>query len=238
MQTLSDEELVRRCKFELPDETQSFEILVERHKGKVYSLIYRLIGSREEAEDVTQEVFIKVFYNLKKFEEHAAFSSWLYRIATNSALDALAKLKRRPNPAVRPVSSNTSTRIDPNEGEERAWQDFQKAAVSNPEEIISRAELRNCIAQVFTSLESEQASVLIMRDVDNLSYQEIATTTSSGLSAIKMRIHRARVAFQELFRKLCDPNFGVQNQNSNTKPGPAAKAGSGPGIGVQKPRPG
>lgn len=212
MLTLSDEELVRRCKFELPAETQSFEILVERHKGKVYSLVYRLLGSREEAEDVTQEVFIKVYYNLKKFEEQSAFSSWLYRIATNAALDALAKLKRRPQPqsnsTVQSLNSNSSQRAGAERAEEQEWQTFQKAVVSGPEEIISRAELRNCIAKVFINLEREQAQVLILRDVDNLSYQEIAGATSSGLSAIKMRIHRARVAFQELFRKLCDPNFG------------------------------
>lgn len=199
---LSDEELIRRCKIELPGDTRSYEVLVQRHGTKVYSLVYRVIGSREEAEDITQEVFLKVYHGLGKFEQQAAFSTWLYRVATNTALDALDKLKRRPNFKVQSTTPAS-------EVEDQHWLIFQAShGNTNPEDIISRAELRNCIAGVFTSLEREQATVLIMRDVNNLSYQEIASTTRLGLSAIKMRIHRARVSFQTLFRSLCDPDFG------------------------------
>ena len=87
MLSLTDEELASRCKVELPDITTSYELLVQRHSARVYSLAYRLTGNREEAEDVTQEVFLKVYHGIKKFEQHSSFSSWLYRIATNSALD-------------------------------------------------------------------------------------------------------------------------------------------------------
>src|SRR5881227_2528635 len=73
----------------LPDEE-----LVRRHKHRVYSVAYRVVSHKEEAEDITQEVFVKVYHGLKKFEQQSSFSSWLYRIATNSALDALDKTKR------------------------------------------------------------------------------------------------------------------------------------------------
>lgn len=203
MLTLSDEELVRRCKVELPDETSSFEILVQRHTAKIYSLIYRLMGHREEAEDVTQEVFLKVYNNLKKFEQQASFSSWLYRIATNAALDALDKQKRRPA-YTNQSSGNRPEGVEPDQQE---WERYQMAVVGNPEEFITQAELRKCIAEVFTRLERSQASVLIMRDVDEFSYAEVAEATGAGLSAIKMRIYRARLAFQELFKKICDSAF-------------------------------
>src|SRR5579859_4361170 len=93
--TLSDEELVMRCKAELPTNTRSYEILVQRHMNRVYSIVYRVVYNREEAEDITQDVFVKVYNGIKKFEQQASFSSWVYRIATNSALDALDKMKRQ-----------------------------------------------------------------------------------------------------------------------------------------------
>ncbi|MDQ6643692.1 MAG: sigma-70 family RNA polymerase sigma factor, partial [Chloroflexota bacterium] len=94
MVTLSDQELVARCKKELPGNTRSYEELVQRHMTHVHSIVYRIVNHKEEAEDITQEVFVKVYHSLKKFEQQAAFSSWLYRIATNSALDALDKTRR------------------------------------------------------------------------------------------------------------------------------------------------
>src|SRR5579872_6987374 len=94
MFTLSDEELVMRCKAELPTNTRSYELLVQRHMNRVYSIVYRVVQNKEEAEDISQEVFVKVYNGIKKFEQQASFSSWLYRIATNSALDALDRSKR------------------------------------------------------------------------------------------------------------------------------------------------
>jgi RNA polymerase sigma-70 factor, ECF subfamily len=96
MLTFTDEELVVRCKKELPYNTYSYELLVQRYMNKVYNIVLHLIADREEAQDITQEVFVKVYNNVKKFEERAAFSTWLYRIAHNTALDAIEKNKRRP----------------------------------------------------------------------------------------------------------------------------------------------
>ena len=206
---LSDEELVKRCKRELPGDTRSYEVLVQRHTNKVYSLAYRLLGNRQEAEDVTQEVFIKVYHNLKKFEEQAAFASWLYRIATNTALNTLDKLKRSPQ-----VVTHLPSQDGSNDGD-TLTQTLERDAVSfmgkdslnsDPLEHLIHSELRNCIGEVFSQLERSQASVLLMRDMDNLSYDEVAQAIGVGLSAIKMRIYRARIAFQELFNQICGPS--------------------------------
>src|SRR5437660_10347656 len=107
MVALTDEELVARCKAELPSDTRSYEMLVQRHMNRVYSTVYRVVGNKEEAEDITQEVFVKVYHGLHKFEQQASFSSWLYRISTNSALDALDKIKRRPQAAA-PLHTTTA----------------------------------------------------------------------------------------------------------------------------------
>src|SRR5579872_4688575 len=139
MFTLSDEELVMRCKAELPTNTRSYELLVQRHMNRVYSIVYRVVYSKEEAEDITQEVFVKVYNGIKKFEQQASFSSWLYRIATNSTLDALDKSKR--------YSKNIALSSRPNNtnDEDRDVLSQQASTEVGPEEHAMRTELQECI---------------------------------------------------------------------------------------------
>ncbi|TMD57140.1 MAG: sigma-70 family RNA polymerase sigma factor [Chloroflexi bacterium] len=198
MAALTDEELVARCKAELPSDTRSYEMLVQRHMNRVYSLVYRVVANKEEAEDIAQEVFIKVYHGLHKFEQQASFSSWLYRIATNCALDALDKIKRRPKAAV-PVNDFKA----PKNEEEIDPLHLQPSQAAGPEDSLILAELRECICRVLKKLEREQARLLIMRDFDDLSYDEIANVLQVGMSTVKMRIHRARLAFQEFFNQFC-----------------------------------
>lgn len=209
MAALTDEELVTRCKAELPSNTSSYELLVQRHMNRVYNMVYRVVLNKEEAEDITQEVFVKVFNNMKKFEQQASFSSWLYRIATNSALDSLDKMRRLPPTAASVKHSNTS------QEEETDPINLQPSPAAGPEESAIQAELRECIRRVLRKLDRDHARVLIMRDFDDLSYDEIAKSLEVGLSAIKMRIHRARLAFQEIFNQFC----GSVYLNFSTSPG-------------------
>lgn len=210
MLALADEELVARCKKELPANTRSYEELVRRHMNRVYSITYRVVNNREEAEDIAQEVFVKVFHNIKKFEQQATFSSWLYRIATNSALDALDKTRRHTKHVV-PLSKPTGTgSADESEPLHR-----QVSPVAGPEDTVMQNELRECINNVLKKLGREQARLLVMRDFDDLSYDEIASALEAGLSAVKMRIHRARLAFQHLFSQFCG---GAQLAFSTSSP--------------------
>ncbi len=195
---LADEELVARCKAELPGNTHSYEILVQRHMNRVYSLVYRVIGNKEETEDVTQEVFIKVYHNLKKFEQQSTFSTWLYRIATNSALDALEKIQRQHKTRV-PFKSGAHKQDEEN----RDQFDPQAPPETRPEQQAIQSELRECINRVLKQLGREHARLLILRDFNDLSYDEIARSLEAGLSAVKMRIHRARLAFQDIFSQFC-----------------------------------
>ena len=201
MVTFSDEELVSRCKVELPHNTRSYELLVERHMQQVYRIVYRVVGHQQEAEDISQEVFLKAYNNLKRFEERASFSSWLYRIALNSGLDALDKAKHRPQTTTTVRTGGGSSSQDG--AEEVDLLSLQPSHHEGPEDAVIRAELRQCISRVLKILDREQASVLIMRDFDGSSYDEIAQTLGAGLSAVKMRIHRARLSFQDLFSQTC-----------------------------------
>ena len=195
---LLDEELVVRCKTELPGNTRSYEMLVQRHMNRVYTIVYRVLGNKEEAEDITQEVFVKVFNSLKKFEQKSSFSTWLYRIATNSALDALDKIQRQ-----RKTHIAFSTRTKKQDEEHKDQFDLPAPSETAPEERAMQKELRECINRVLKQLGRDHARLLILRDFNDLSYDEIAKSLEAGLSAVKMRIHRARLAFQEMFGQFC-----------------------------------
>jgi RNA polymerase sigma-70 factor (ECF subfamily) len=196
MLTLSDEELVARCKVELPGDTRSYELLVQRHMNRVYGLVLRIINNKEEAEDITQEVFLKVYNNLKKFEQQATFTTWLYKVATNSALDALDKINRRPK-ATQPLKKQA------NAEEEVDILSLQPSNLPDPETQAVQSELRECINRVLKKLKKDDTQLLVMRDFNDMNYDEIANLLGLGLSAAKMRIHRARLSFQEQFGKLC-----------------------------------
>ena len=198
MLALPDEELVARCKKELPGNTNSYEELVRRHKNRVYSVAYRVVSHKEEAEDITQDVFVKVYHGLKKFEQQSSFSSWLYRIATNSALDALDKTKRHSK-NIAPLTSQNNTKNK----EKTDALNLSASSAEGPEEKVIQKELRECINRVLKKLDREQARLLVMRDFEDLSYDEIARVLQLGLSAVKMRIHRSRLAFQEMFSQFC-----------------------------------
>ncbi len=205
---MTDEELVTRCQQELPKNTRSYEQLVQRHMNRVYAIVYRVVNNKEEAEDITQEVFVKVFHGLKKFDQKSAFSTWLYRIATNSALDAFDRLKKH--------SKNTSTVNSRADGEDAVDAlTLQPSPAPGPEENMVQSELRECIHRVLRSLELDHRRVLLLRDFEDLSYDEIADVLQAKLSAVKMRIHRARLAFQEIFNQFCGPSYVQVSTSSN-----------------------
>lgn len=210
---VTDEELVIRCKTELPRDTHSYEQLVQRHMNRVYTIVYRVVNNKEEAEDITQEVFVKVFNGLKKFDQKSAFSTWLYRIATNSALDAFDRLKKH--------SKNTSSvHNHAADGEDAVDAlTLQPSLAPGPEENVVQSELRECIHRVMKSLELDHQRVLLLRDFEDLSYDEIADVLQAKLSAVKMRIHRARLAFQEIFNQFCGAAY-LQVSTSSTRNAP------------------
>jgi RNA polymerase sigma-70 factor, ECF subfamily len=217
MAVVSDEELVARCKQELPANTRSYEMLVQRHMDRVYGMAYRVVGNKEEAEEVAQDVFLKAYHGLRTFEQRASFSTWLYRITTNRALDALEKSRRHHATNIR-FSGRAEHKDEAAPDEVTA---LRASSESHPETQVILRELRECIQRVLLSLDREQARLLIMRDYDDRSYDEIAQALQAGLSAVKMRIHRARLAFQQLFSQFCGSfplSFTVSDRGAQKNP--------------------
>lgn len=193
MEPLSPEELVRRCQRSLPEDTAAFEQLVARYKERVFATAYRLMGNRQEAEDQAQEVFIKIYRGIGQLDEPATLTSWIYRITTNTCFDALSKQKRRPRTAP----------LEPPDAEGNEQPRYADERAPTPEEAALRHELRECLETTLASLDTTGRAILVLRDIEDRPYQEIAETLQLGLSAAKMRIHRARIAFQQLLDKIC-----------------------------------
>jgi len=170
--------------------TRAFEALVAQYKRSVYATAYRLMGSREEAEDQAQETFLKIYRGVTRLEEPATLPAWIQRVTVNTCLDALAKQKRRPS----------TTSLTTEDGEER---DYADAQASGPHAATEVDELRRCIENALAGLDDGGRRVIILCDVEDMPYDEIASVLKVGLSAVKMRIHRARLAFQKMLERVC-----------------------------------
>ena len=193
--TLSDEQLVARVIAGPDDDLRPFDRLVERHKSAVMTNCRYISGSPADAEDLAQEVFLKAYYALARFEQRARFKTWLQRIKVNHCLNFLDKKKRRGGD---PVDIDAPAVV------------AAPAAQVGPraEQRLHQVDQRQRIAQVLDSLPETLRVALIMRDMDGLPYGEIAEDLGIGLSAVKMRIKRAREAFREQYAP--DPEAGSQ----------------------------
>jgi RNA polymerase sigma-70 factor, ECF subfamily len=193
---LSDEALVRWCQRSLPDDTRPFSLLVARYQRRVFAVAYRMLRDRQEAEDQTQEIFVKVYRNLKRLDNPATVTSWMYRIATNTCLDVINARERRPP---------TRSINPPEESGELEIADTQQ---STPEVAAEQTEMRRCIERTLAGLEATERAIIVLRDIEGRAYDEIAESLRLGLSAVKMRIHRARSAFQQLIKRVCPDVWG------------------------------
>jgi len=192
---LAAEELVRRCQEARPDDLRAFELLVRQYQERVFATAYRLMGNRQDAEDMAQEVFLKVYRGISDLEDPATLTSWIYRITTNTCLDALIRQQRRPR-----TVSLTPPEREGGEAEEPPYADLQ---TPTPEEAALRRELQRCLETALVQLDATTRAILVLRDVEGRAYQEIAESLALGLSAVKMRIHRARLAFQQMLERVC-----------------------------------
>ena len=125
--------------------------------------------------------------------EPATLNTWIYRIATNTCFDMLERRRRAPQTG--PLAATT--------GDDEAEVRYADEREPSPEVSAMQRELRHCLEATLQELDLDARAVLVLRDVEGRSYQEIAETLAAGMSAVKMRIHRARLAFQQLFDRIC-----------------------------------
>jgi RNA polymerase sigma-70 factor (ECF subfamily) len=183
---LSDEELVELCQKRLPGDTRPFTALVKRYQQQVLTTCFRLMGNRQDAEDQAQEVFIRVYRGLRRFEGRAKFSTWLYQITINTCHTALKKRATRSKYAETSLSTLHTV----------------ASPLESPEDtVLAQADL-DLLTQALQTLNDEERAILTLRETNGLNYREIAEVLGIGLSAAKMRALRARLSLQRSYREL------------------------------------
>ncbi|GAB4036095.1 RNA polymerase sigma factor [Spirosoma gilvum] len=172
---LSDEEMIRH---HLPHQpSECFETLYNRYVGKVYKQCLSMTKDSEQAQDFTQDIFLKVFNKLEAFQQRSSFSTWIYAIAYNYCADQLRLAKRLPTIAI-------------GDGLEQTWGELAEAPVHE--------DMLQLVAQAMDRLTSEERSLLRLKYQDGMSNEEIADLYNIKLSAVKMRLKRSRERVQRL----------------------------------------
>jgi RNA polymerase sigma-70 factor (ECF subfamily) len=187
--TLSSEELMARV---AKGDDEAFEVLVTRHQTSVLNLIYRFLGDRTQAKDLTQEVFIRVWRRSKGYKPTAKFTTWIYRITANLCFNELRSSRRKK---WFQFLRSDGIRKDQTE------QDFADGSPS-PEDLLLAKERSRQISDALQSLPENQRMALILKRYDDLSYQEIAQVLGCSVSAVESLLVRAKRTLQEKLKNL------------------------------------
>lgn len=180
----------------LQGEERAFQELVERYQTRLLNFIYRTVGDRERAEDLVQEVFIRVYRHLHRFDRSKKFSTWAYTIASNLAKNELRNRSRNPLVLFQTLRGTRS------DEEERPLQfeDFQ----SRPDDLYRKRHLRGLVEQTVAQLPEHHRQVFVLRELEGKSYEEIAEITDCNLGTVKSRLNRARTAFASIIEPELD----------------------------------
>jgi RNA polymerase sigma-70 factor (ECF subfamily) len=183
----SDEELMLRVQGGVAD---CYDVLVDRYKIRLFNYLYRLTGNRDEAEEIAQEAFVKAYIHADKYKTIAKFSTWLYTIATNLVRNRVRSRSRAPQL----VSLWT-----------RGWNDAEEERVIDIEdprrsadELMNDSELSGVINQAIARIPEKYRESFVLREINELSYEEIAAVTGLKLGTVRSRINRARNYFRQL----------------------------------------
>lgn len=184
----SDWELVRRCK---AGDRQAFHLLVERYQRKAVAIALGMLHDREDALEVSQEAFAKVFTSIQQFKEEASFYTWLYRIVVNLAIDRQRQKSRQP----------LLERDDQDEGDSDRIAALAAPASTDPYEQVKDKELGERIHAALAELTPPHKAVILLREVEGLSYEEISAVLQCSRGTVMSRLHYARKRLQSRLRR-------------------------------------
>jgi RNA polymerase sigma-70 factor (ECF subfamily) len=177
MDKMTDEQLIDRVR---QGHSDAYRVLVERHKSYIYTLVYRMVGHKETAEDLTQEVFVKLFRSLAHFRGEAKFTTWLYRMTTNLVTDFRRSQKRKPYEAL----------LDKMKG----W--FTDAR-EQPEEIAILKEDQEHMQALLSELPDKYRLIMYLFHYKQLSYQEMSEVTGLPMKTLETRLYRGKAMLKE-----------------------------------------
>ena len=179
----------------LGGEERAFSELVTRYQTRLPNFVYRTIGDREKAEDLVQEVFIRVYRHLHRFDRSKKFSTWVYTIASNLAKNELRNRSRNPLVLFQTVQKNFQDEDRPLQFED---------PTSRPDDMYRKRHLREIVEETVAKLPEHHRNVFILRELEGKSYEEIAEITDCNLGTVKSRLNRARNSFAEIIAPYVD----------------------------------
>ena len=185
----SEQEIIDKS---IKGDIDAFEELVKKYEKKVYTIAYRLIGNSADASDMAQEAFIKVYKALPKFRGDSSFKTWIIHIVTNVCKDELRKRKM----------TTRSLDDDSLSLEDRKAVAKENSNLQGPEEHLMQKEDQQKIQQCLNTLSEEHKLILVLREIQGYSYEEIAGYLECTLGTVKSRLSRARLAFKDIYLDL------------------------------------
>jgi RNA polymerase sigma-70 factor, ECF subfamily len=194
-----DRELVRRAQ---ANDKEAYEELVKRHQQRVFAVAAGILRRHEDIEDIAQQVFVKAYFSLKRFDGRAAFSTWLYRITLNECWDLLRKKKVRPLLYESDLSAEQAQRVASSESDD-----------TGPD-IRQRLEDRQRVDRLLEGLEERDKTMLILKEVEGFSIEEIAEVLELNANTVKVRLFRAR---GRIVRKAAEQNRDAKGGTSARK---------------------
>jgi RNA polymerase sigma-70 factor (ECF subfamily) len=168
----------------------AFETLVQRHQSRVFAVARGILKRQEDVEDIAQQVFVKAYFSLKRFDQRAAFSTWLYKITVNECWDLLRKRKSRP----------LVYESDFSEEQSRQYSAVEREA-SNAPDTSDRLAMRQRLDELLGQLDKRDRAMLVLKEVEGFSVEEIAETLELNANTVKVRLFRARRRIVEYCRR-------------------------------------
>lgn len=184
----------------------AFEELVHRYENKVYTVAYRFMGNHADACDLAQEAFIKMYQALPRFRGDSSFMTWIYHITANVCRD---ELRRRQN--------KQTLSLDDDSDDNVALKLTVASDAPGPEELIESMELSDQVQQCLNMLTEEYRLILVMREIQGFSYDEIATALEISLGTVKSRLSRARAMFKEKMSPILEHSTSNPRQSSRER---------------------
>jgi len=185
--SVDERQLVRRAQ---KGDKVAFETLVQRHQHRVFAVARGILKRQEDVEDIAQQVFVKAYFSLKRFDQRAAFSTWLYKITVNECWDVLRKRKARP----------LVYEADFSEEQSRQYSAPEREASKAPD-TSDRMALREQLEKMLGQLDKRDRAMLVLKEVEGFSVEEIAESMGLNANTVKVRLFRARRRIIEYSRR-------------------------------------
>lgn len=177
-----ERDLIEHCQ---AGDVQAMGRIVCLYQNQVYNIAYGMLGNAEDAQDITQDVFLSVWEKIGQFQFKSRFSTWLYRVATNMCINEINRRQRQQTSPTEMDDSQTWTPVDSR----------------TPEKEVLLAEQQEILHAALAQLKHDYRKILILREMENLSYDELAEVLSCSVGRVKSRLHEARLSLRKVLKQ-------------------------------------